>query len=371
MTIRVKIRHDRQIICPVRFTRAVTGAPQADAPEVDDRGFAMGARQGTWGNSPARGAMVSIATGDTVRVRLLREDIDATAPIFMTSTDTAVVEVVEPVGGGPLPADGVFKIRGVADFANRPVSVQARLGDAHGPVIGELEPHVFNLRVLRVVAHLVSINGVSTARTAATLTTLFDEANAIWRPAGIRFLYGQTQTRTTPVNGFSVAGQMTTTMNAGTPGHVPGANNWNEFSTIINTNVRANYINVYFVRQANEIRGLTYANDVARPNGYGIVLVDGADANDLAHELLHFLDTEGHADDPVPATANAKVDMWARRRLMYAFNPYGASGIAHRDDVGYGNIARGSLITVKNTPNTVEANDAELERARARSLNPY
>ncbi len=65
MAVQVKVRHDRQIICPIRFTRAATGPPVIDAPEVDDRGFAMGNRAGTWGQSRARGAMVGITEGDT------------------------------------------------------------------------------------------------------------------------------------------------------------------------------------------------------------------------------------------------------------------------------------------------------------------
>ena len=43
------------------------------------------------------------------------------------------------MGGGPLPANGVFKIRGVRDFKNRPVAVQVRLGDATGTIDHQVE----------------------------------------------------------------------------------------------------------------------------------------------------------------------------------------------------------------------------------------
>jgi len=44
MSVRVKVRNNRQIIVPLRFGRAVMGDPVVDAPDVDDRGFAMGNR---------------------------------------------------------------------------------------------------------------------------------------------------------------------------------------------------------------------------------------------------------------------------------------------------------------------------------------
>ena len=69
MAVNVRVRHDRQIICPLRFNRAVTGAPIVDAPEVDDRAFVMGPRPPTWGQTKIRGSMVGITEGDTVRVK--------------------------------------------------------------------------------------------------------------------------------------------------------------------------------------------------------------------------------------------------------------------------------------------------------------
>lgn len=370
MAIKVKVRHDRQIICPLRFTRAVNGPPVIDAPDVDDRGFAMGARPGTWGNSPARGAMVSIAEGDTVRVKLLREDIDATAPLFLTTTDAACATVAAPVGGGPLPADGIFQIHGVRDWASRPVSIQVRLGNVAGPIIGEIEPHIFQMRRLRVFAHLVTINGTATARTAASLVPSFQTINTIWRPLGIEFTYDPAQTRGEVNNGFQVAGQMTTSMGTGTAGHTNTAQDWREFSTIINTRPVANHINLYFVQAANEVFGLTFDNQVARPNGYGIVCADNATDNSIAHEIVHFLDNPNHAQDRV-APGAAHQDMWARRRIMWSPSPFTATGIAHRDNLGYGANIRGAFLTVKNLPATTDHTDGETERARRRSLNPF
>ena len=332
----------------------------------------MGSRPGTWGQSPARNAMVGITEGDTVRVKLLREDIDASAPLFATSSDTTVVDVISPAGGGPVPANGEIQLKGIKDFANRPVSVQIRLGSVTGPVLSEIEPHIFRLRTLRVRVHLVSINGTATTRTQASVTTLFQTVNAIWRPCGIRF--APIQFVTTPVTGFAVAGQVTTNLSATPP-------TWNEFSRLINTNFSTTRINIYCVRQANEWRGLTFDNDVVRPatgvtptfEGYGIALVDAADANDFAHELGHYLDLDEHTDNL--GGSNFRFDIWARRCLMFRFNPYGnvttatPAEPAFRNNVDYGNQVRGALITVKDLPG--DTRDNEVARSRRRSLNPF
>ncbi|HBY59581.1 MAG TPA: hypothetical protein DEH78_07140, partial [Solibacterales bacterium] len=281
MAVRVRVRNNQQIIVPIRFTRAVTGAPSPTAPDVDDRGFNMGTRPATWGSSTARGAMCSLAAGDTIRVKVLREDIDSGTPLFVTSSKPSIVAVRAPAHGSPLPGDGIFEIEGLVDRANDPVIVEVRIGGPDGPVIGELEPHIFQLRTLRVRAHLVSINGVSTTRTAAGLVDTFRQINEIWRPAGIVYEYDPALTRTPALNGFAVAGQMTTNISGG---------NWNEFSTIINTNHDTFRINMYFVRDANEVHGLTFGNTTARPNGYGIVIADSGTPNSNAHELCHYLD---------------------------------------------------------------------------------
>lgn len=160
MAIRVKVRNNRQIIVPIRFARAVTGGVVIDATDVDDRGFAMGNRPGTWGSTNARSAMVTMTEGDTVRIKVVREDIDDSAPLFVTSTDTGVVTVSG--SAGPLGADGVFSITGVVDAIRRDVKIQVHLGAVDGPVLGEIEPHIFQIHRVRVVAHLVTINGTPT-----------------------------------------------------------------------------------------------------------------------------------------------------------------------------------------------------------------
>ena len=361
MTVRVRVRNSKQIIVPIRFVRAVNGPPVLDVPDVDDRGFAMGTRAGSWGNSNCRGSMVAIQQGDTVRIRVSREDIDTGAPLYVTSSDAAVARIVAPVGGGPLPANGIFQVEGVRDFRNRPVKIEVRLGAIDGPILGELEPHIFRLRsTLRVLVHFTTINGTAPANNLASVSALLTQVNAIWRPAGIQF-QNPPSTRNEVINGFAVAGQMTTNLGGAPP-------SWNEFSTIINTNHSNTRINIYCVRTANEVNGLTYDNDIARPNGYGIVIPDAASAFDLAHELGHFLDLDSHADEDAGGNSIHQ-DMMSLRRLMYSGWPPAAP--AHRNNVGYGAGQYGALISVKDFPNAVEFWDDEVARSRRRSRNPY
>lgn len=374
MTIRLRVRQNRQIVVPIRFARAVSGATQADAPDMDDRGFAMGARPGTWGATDTRGAMMSVREGDTIRVKVLHEDIDAAAALFVTSTNPAMVAIAGPAAVG---ADGIFSLTGVKDSKNVPVKIQVHLGSVNGPVLGELEPHIFQPRQLRVRAHLVSINppatgpdAVSTtSRTAASLVPIFEGVNRIWRAAGIEFLYDPAETRSASISGFAVKGQMTTNL-GGTPP------TFGEFSQLINLNDPVtgdrpdpNAINIYFIRAANEVQGLTFDNENARPSGFGVVVADTNNpdpAQTTAHELGHYLDSDDHADENAAGT-HFRDDIWSERRLMFGPASPNANP-AHRSDVGYGNNNTGNLLTVKDYG--ADPNDGEIARNRRRSLNP-
>jgi hypothetical protein len=135
MTIRIRVRNKLQIITPIRFARVGTGGAVTDtAPDVDDRGFAMATRPSGWGTTDARGAMIGITAGQTVEMKILREDLDPEAPLFVTATPEDLLKVVAPAPGRPLRAAGglpsfdEFQIRGLKDEAFRCGKVQVRLG---------------------------------------------------------------------------------------------------------------------------------------------------------------------------------------------------------------------------------------------------
>ncbi len=378
-TISVRVFRKLQVVAPVRFARAATGNPRRDRPDPDDRGFAMGHRPGSWQKSDARGPMLGLTAGDEVTLKVLREDISADAPIHITSSEPGVVTVTSPVAGTPVGADGEFTIKAADKPANAPAKIQARLGSATGPVLGELEPHVFALRWVRVLAHLVTIDGTATTRTADSLVAHFRQVNDIWRPCGVQFIYVKAATVTERITGtryrrrdgtmaalpaplgpggsYAAAGTVTTNL---------GASHWEEFSTLLQIYPAANAVNVYFVGAAPEWNGLTYDHDIPRPNGYGIAIADAASATDTAHELGHFLNLDRHSDENATG-AIVRRDMWNIRRLMYSVWPPATP--AHRHDVGYGPNRYGAVISLKDLPR--EASDGECQRARSRAANPY
>jgi len=416
--VRIAVRNNRQIVCPVRFVRAVTGDVQDDAPDPDDRGFAMGTRPGTWNESLARGAMVGITTGQEVRLKVLREDIDDQAELYVTSSRPDIVSVTAPAGGGPLPGDGVFRIQAHRDIrrdelGGRPVAIQVRLGAADGPVLGELEPHVFNQRQIRLTFHFVTIYGTATNRLAATaadraanIDPLVSGANRIWRPGGIWFTYSEARVPTEEVRRNPATNRTEYRRTNGTWAPLPGplgaagqfvnagaltsdprwgaAAEYREFDTMKNINPIANTVNVYCVHDSfawsaadnrynnNDWLGLSDITTVAEAGqpGYGLALTDDADHYALAHELGHYLGNY-HSDMDAANNDVANGDMWICRRLMYSSWPPDAPEPAWRQDVGYGHRAAAALIAVKDLPDAVERQDGEIARSRPRARRPY
>ncbi len=373
----------RQIIVPIRFARAVTGAPVRNAPALDDRGFALGS-DGSWRIAGVRGPVVGVPVGETVQIKVVREEIDATAPIFVTSSQERVV--VTPTTA--LGADGIFQVRVTGPLLGG-AKIEARLGTADGPVLGEMIVHVMGWAEVPVCCHLVKLNGTvmndggspvppTTARTRDTVRTLFETVNAIWLPMGIRFNiveWKNTEVRLTATHG-NITGPY-----QGLVG-VDNSNQWAiQALELLRVNRRAHAVNVYFVRATYNADDGTFnitlgiGVSVTSATNYGVVVADPCDANDLAHELGHVLNLDfhgggniGHADD-TSAGENSRDNIWIRQRLMYSYNPYGSAGDGtpgRRVNVGYGNYARGSLITTKQLAG--DPTDGEYAEARNRAV---
>jgi len=392
MPIRVFVKRGQQSIVPVRFTRAVTGLPARDAPDVDDRGFAMGTRPATWGSTTAEGAMVGIRMGDTIRVKVLREDMENTGDLYVTSSDSNLVEVVAPVNGGPIPNTGIFQIRGVVDRRNAPVKIEIRYGAANGPIIGELEPHIYQEVSLRLAFHLVTIRGTATTRNAANCQTLLTRINDIWRPCGIQFTLTNanivTETiRANPAGGGdqyrratdgawrplpgAMAGQTFTHAGGVTSDERWGDDEYREFDSLRTLNRRFVSINIYCVNTCHSYdsagahttpawNGLSY---VGEPRRNGLAIRDAASAYDLAHEIGHFINNN-HSDQDSAGDDQGTTDknMWLARRLMFSDWPDAAP--PYRNDVGYGANQYGALVSVKSLGGTYSGVDGELARSR-------
>jgi len=386
--IRFNVTDEHQVIVPLAFRRGTDeDIPHRDAPELDDRGFRRGRDQSGLGVTDARGPMVGLMLDSPVRIRISRMDIDDSAPIFITATEPSKIEVVEPAGGGPIPSDDVFQIKG-KDARGAAGKVQARLGASDGPVLAEIEPHIFGRLRVQIQPHLVTINTASATGTepAIPLDKMLRRIRAIWWPCGIDIVQ---DTTARPVAHDTI---QLTRVNLCEP---PGADNWAEIKQVLSlqrsrlslpagTNDPA--INWYIVqdfRQTTPGR-VWWGWGVSRPTATsigsadtGIITATSPLANTrgdemvakmIAHEIGHFF-TLKHAQNR--DYANPALDTYARRMLMYPnvdIGPF-ASGTntlgngLRVNNVGYGNQEAGCLLTLKRHLN--HASDGEAMQARA------
>lgn len=409
MAISVTVQNKFQIIVPVRVDRAVSSvAPALDAPDVDDRGWVNNRASGLNVDN-ARGSLFGMTVGDTVRLRVVREDIDPSVPLFVTvSGDQA--SIATP-GGGPLPASGIFSVQAVADTTVG-TKIEVRLGTAGGPVICEADAHVFSPLTLNVTPHICTIHQAAAAASGSgqppsvngtamddtVLGTIFDLVKAIWRPCAVTFNIAAAENEV--FTGFT------------TDDVALGA----QMRTVMAQNRASGRCNIYFMRYTNDFLGLGLrfetrddviddAGTVIHNSGIFIGVEGTKNAtgvsftrpstganlvqelgNDVAHELGHFM-TLPHADhvnaDPAAGTPNGRLDTYCRRQLMHPNNTLPdastantATSVPRFDDIGYGlsddgSGHRGCLVTLKDHPKHTSDGEAMDARRRFRSTNLY
>jgi hypothetical protein len=361
-SIQLPIYKHRKLV-PVAFVRAATGNPSLTHPAVDDRGY----------TGTEHGPIVGVLQGDTVTVRLERVRLASDADIYVTSDDPASAAILTPATGKlPSGAHADFQIRGVVGGNPKVVKIFARFGSATGPILGRLAAWVFTPLVLRITPHVASIASATGAAVASTVVVanVMDLVTAIWRPCGIRFTIGATVN-----DAYTFA--------------VPGQVAWGaEATQLLGHSFVPSTINAHFVNCINDStsagvlgwglsRTWCNANGLANP---GIILGDTNRngsirttdamwiANDLAHEIGHFLRLD-HPERKEPP--NERTDLWSRRLLMHNFNLQGASGDWH-DHFGYGmsgtDVRRGCMITTKDL--TQLTTDGECTTSRATITSP-
>ncbi len=414
MSIQIHVQNRFQVIVPVRVDRAIRGAPQLDAPDVDDRGWVNNRAAGL-NVDDARGALFGTTVGDLVRLRVVREDLDADVDLFVTATGNQVA-VERPTGGGPLAADGIFFVRSRADTTTGS-KIQVRLGSASGSVICEADAHVFTPSTVFITPHVCTIHSESAADVAAghgtgqaptvngnllddaQITSLFDTiVRPIWRPAGVEFTIGAVQQEVfTGDDGFTVDDV--------------ALQGTNQIRTVFARNRQAGTCNIYFLHTTDQFLGLGLnfeARTVLGANNSGIMVgvngarrangvfraraSTGADlvhelGNDVAHEIGHFLNL-AHADQTNGFPG--QVDTYNRRFLMHPINvlppavtpPTGAP--PRFNDIGYGQVNtvdnsgnpvirghRGCLLTLKHHPSHTSDGEVRTVRRRLRSPNLF
>lgn len=365
-------------------------------------------RPAGWVPTEARGPSFGITMGETIQLLVERIDIDPGVDLAVTLDvgQPHQIELVTPVGDGPLPADGIIHVRGVIDRRPAPggaqgTKLQIRLGDTTGPVLAEAEPHVYSPLPFNVAVHICTVHPEAAAPGSGTRPTiggaaidvprLFTMANAIWRPAGVEIAVRRIAQRNFyNFNANDCPWQVSRGL-AGTE------------ADLVQPFFRRNHCNVYFVRYMDASLGVgvrrdnmaaeglprpavivategsrTHTNPAGAPNtrtGNANALYQQV-ANDLAHEIGHFL-TLTHAGG---VNSPGRNDSYARRQLMHpnnslpSANPNNPNAAPRFDDVGYGLVTpggsghRGCLLTQKQF--AFYNNDGEAWRGRRRARRP-
>jgi hypothetical protein len=321
------------------------------------------------------GPVVGLTAETDVRVKLKRVRLEAAAEIYLVSKDDTTVTISAPVGGGPVPADGIFTLHGVSGgTGNKFAVVEVRLGSTTGPLMMEFGVRVFQQIRVTVRPHLVTINGTACTTTQADLNRQEIEVNAIWRPCGVRFNFGTATGHAVTRTGFFNAGEITYNDTGAAVGAVP-ANYWTEFWDVRGQDRAANTLNLYYVHEftnvgaaaghQHDLNAMTWDRDLDATR-HGVIMKDGANGNDLAHEFGHFLSLP-HSDESTPGN-HSREDMWCCRQLMFSFRPF-AAAFNYREELGYGHRQRGALITLRNRPQFNR--DAEWVDARTRARNAF
>jgi hypothetical protein len=363
VAISLPVYKSRRLV-PLRWKRARHGDPDRRFPDVDDRGS----------RNPQFSPIVGILQDKEAVVRVERELVEDDAELFITSSDTSKVSVVDPADG-KLPAAKVMDVtlKGVAGGNPAEVKLEVRFGSKTGPVVSRLMVRCFRRRRVVITPHVVTIagpGGVGGIASTANVAAIMDHVRAIWRQAGVEIRVGATSNDTVS---FATPGVLS-------DNPFPG-----EIATLLGTNHVPNTINAYFVPQIGTGGVLGYG--FSRPSSVtfgtgnpGIILGDrtagGAvhdtpwAGNDLAHEAGHFFQL-WHPNNQQPP--HEREDTWARRMLMHNYN---TQPIMHnwKDDNGYGALGgsarRGGLVTHKHIDHI--ATDDEVSTARAAILaGPY
>jgi len=385
MSIKLQVYKEMRLV-PVRFERAKTGAPDEAFPDIDDRGHnfkvpAMGIAE----SKEIRGPVIGLRKSQKIKIKLVREQIDHSAPLFITSSDDAVIKVTKPAAGKKL-ATGkstIIELEG-GDFAEanpKSAKIEVRYESKTGPIIYELTAYVFSPLPVFLQPHIVTINnnaGTGGVKPAINVNNVMTQVKALWAAAGVKFVVQ-------PIKEWSV--------------NLPTANKmmWGDINTVLAKMWQANTVNIYVVREIDDALGLGISK--AAHTGFGInkpCVFAGeksgatirADtywwANDVAHELGHFFTLWHPTDDTTPSTNWSqwgREDTWSMRFLMHNYNatfrenpPGDPADWPAFNDFGYGlespgKAFRAGLIPLKNVRTGASAGrDGQCSEARTHIL---
>jgi hypothetical protein len=367
---------------PTEDPTVSTGPIDGNAPDPDDRGFLP---HSTGGPFMALGLdeNVAFAARPKSRIRLIRENIDTGAQLFLKTNPDGIVSIDDPAPGSALPSAAAMLIK-MRPQAAGDTHLEVHLGSDAGPILHKMKITVNRMIRIRFSLHVPTINGavqndsngnvvppVST-RSDASIQTFIQDMNKIYFPYGIQAVP-------------DAAIDHALVLNLTNQGMVDDSVEWDN---VLLQNRVAHSINAHFVPQiagpSNPNPNLNIGPDivggvgvslVGGPTDFGLLIADWVAFQSVGHELGHVLnlvnDPSGQfvhvntvTDPTSPGTGKTvRDDIVSRRRLMYAFTNIVASAKnPHRNDVGYGVGNPGAMLTIKQLNN--DKTDLEMAEVR-------
>lgn len=383
---------DNERIFMVDFGRAKKGAANSLRPDVDDVGYHDDAHNGE------HGPIVSTMVGTRdVRVRFYRTEISTSAPLYVTSSNRNVMRITYPANG-KLRAAQKQLIRFHGRRVGRAI-IEVRYRWPDGPVIGRLYVQVYSRILVRIRAHLVTVNGLGHANNfmggfhsgivakRRAIKRLIAQANHTWLPHGIQLQLGD------PVIHNTVWG-------AAQMGVATNNPSFRQFTRAgaLSPNRSPAFVNLFFLPQwappqlafGANLRWVTgLAGRVPVPpvpgvppmaprNRSGVYVRTNVaiGAQLIAHEFGHYMglchmnppagvaaaNAVGHSAFDLFGTPPTRDDLVTRRRLMYPLIGLNPSRHAWRRKTGYGTGKAGSFVTYRRL--TQDVSMEESQRAR-------
>jgi hypothetical protein len=363
MGIKLQAKKELRIV-PVRFTRATSGAPDAKYPDIDNRGHnhTVPTVNGLAESGPLPGAVVGIGKQQEVTIQMIRDGIDNSADLFVTSSDHEAIQIIEPKDGEKCENAKHCNITltggNISGATPKSAAVQIRFGAKDGPIIAILTTYTFPKLTIKIQPHVVTIDdpsGSGGITPTLKIDDVMTQVAAIWASSGIEFVVQKTQA-------FNIKLAQANKML------------FNEINDVFAAKWIPDTINVYIMQELENALGYglskaAYASfGLTRPGVFMGMKTDTTDrtsevywcANDLAHELGHFF-TLWHPSDKPSSGASSweRHETWSMRFLMHNYNftgrasaPQDGANWPDFNDFGYGafgaNPYRAGLISLKN-----------------------
>ena len=375
MAINIQIKNECRIV-PVRFERATKGEPNEKFPDIDDRGHAhaIPTVNGLAASDEVCSAVLALAVNKEVEINMIREDIDNNAPLFVTSSDSAVLSILSPQERTKCGAERTCKLTlkasSIDNSTPKLVFVEVRFGKANGPIIAKLATYIFPTLIVNVQPYYVTIDdraGNSGAYPRVDFESTMQKAKAIWSHYGIELAFTKLKNIHVKLNKKN---------------HMELA----EINNLYKTDWTSNHINLYFVQELEGQNTLSYSFTPQNYAGYAFPIdddnalplkhpgvfvamktetLDRSDntqscAHSIAHEIGHFFTLcDPRVSTSSPDTVSEQCDTWSTRLLMSNPNlitrshaPQEGKNWPDFNKFGYGNTAKGThsgcMVSLKN-----------------------